>query len=64
AMEVLRAVRERGREKEIASRVWLVGRVLDPELAGGTEEVERAGKVLASLHAEQTLREPDLVPRR
>jgi hypothetical protein len=57
-------VRERGREKEIAARVWLVGRVFGAELVGGDEEVERARKVLESFHAEQMLRAPDLVPRR
>jgi hypothetical protein len=43
--------------------VWFVGRVFGAEQVGGEEELERARKVLASLHAEQSLRRPDLVRR-
>lgn len=64
AMELLAIERDRGREKEIAGRVWLVGRVFGPDLVGGQDELERAHKVLASLHAEEILREPDLIRRR
>ena len=63
ARTLLEHERERGRAKDLAARVWWVGRALGPEAAGGEEEMARARGVLERLHAEQALREPDLVRR-
>ena len=44
----------------VAGPVMMAG----PAAAGGAEEVASARKLLEELHAEQSLREPDLVPGR
>ena len=62
ALALLREVRERGGPKDVAAQVWWVARVLGAEAVGGAEEMESARGLLASLHAEMLLREPDLAP--
>lgn len=63
ALGVLAAARERGAAKEVATRVWWIGRLFGPEAAGGGEEMDRARKLLEENHFEQGLREPDLLRR-
>lgn len=63
ALRVLEAVRDGGTAKEVAARVWWIGRLFGPEAAGGPEEMDRARRLLEENHFEQGLREPDL-PRR
>lgn len=64
ALEVLRIARDQGWPKEVAAQTWWIARVFGEEAAGGAEEVAGARKLLQQLHAEQALREPDLVPGR
>ncbi len=64
ALEVLEIAREHGWPKEVAAQTWWIARVFDEDAAGGAEEVASARKLLEQLHAEQALREPDLVPGR
>jgi len=62
ALALLRDVRERGHEKDVAAQVWWVARVFGAEAVGGAEEMGSARALLESLHAEMLLREPDLAP--
>jgi tetratricopeptide (TPR) repeat protein len=62
ALETLGIARERRWSKDVAAQVWWIGRVFGEEAAGGAEDVASARKLLEELHAEQLLREPDLVP--
>jgi len=61
ATELLEVQRERGRAKDRAAQVWWIARVFGQDAVGGADEAERARVLLESLHAEQPLREPDLV---
>jgi class 3 adenylate cyclase/tetratricopeptide (TPR) repeat protein len=63
ALELLKFERERSQDKDVAGQVWWIARVFGPEAAGGEEEVARARAFLERNHAEQPLREPDLVRR-
>ncbi len=63
AVELLAGVREHGFAKEVAARVWWVGRLFGADAVGGERELERARTTLESLHWDQALREPDLVQR-
>ena len=63
ATDLLADLRERGRAKDVAAQVWWIARVFGDEAAGGSTEVQGARTLLGSLHAEQSLREPDLVRR-
>jgi len=63
AVELLARARERGVPKEVAARVWWVGRLFGPDAVGGEQELARARTMLEALHWEQALREPELVQR-
>ena len=61
AAQLLEIQRERGRAKDLAAQVWWTARVFGEDAVGGLAEAERASALLGSLHAEEPLREPDLV---
>jgi tetratricopeptide (TPR) repeat protein len=63
AREFIGPEHRRSGEKEVAARVWWLACVFGDDAAGGAEEVARARALLEELHAEQALREPDLVRR-
>ena len=63
ARVLLREDRLRSGEKDVAAHVWWVACVFGSEAAGGDEPVARARGLLERFHAEQVLREPDLVRR-
>lgn len=57
----LREIHEEGGwPKDVAGRVWWLARVFGDEAAGGTEEVERARKLLVAMHSEQAFLEAEL----
>ena len=64
SLELLRFERERSQAKDVAAQIWWIARVFGSDAAGGEEEVEAARALLERAHAEQALREPDLVVRR
>src|SRR3989442_9109121 len=61
ALEVLEITRALGWPNAVAARVWWVGRIFGPELAGGGQGVEEARRTLGAAHWIQNLQEPDLV---
>ena len=61
ALELLRLERVQGSAKDVAARIWWMGRVFGPDAVGGTEEMERARSLLESTHWEAALMAPDLV---
>ena len=64
ASSLLELERERAWPKEVAERVAWMGRVFGADAVGGSEEVERARKVLEGLHAQQALLDAELAARR
>jgi class 3 adenylate cyclase/tetratricopeptide (TPR) repeat protein len=61
ALELLRLERAQGSAKDVAARIWWIGRVFGPDDVGGTEEMERARSLLEETHWEAALVAPDLV---
>jgi hypothetical protein len=61
AFELLRLERVQGSEKDVAARIWWMGRVFGPDAVGGMEEMERARSLLEETHWEAALMAPDLV---
>jgi tetratricopeptide (TPR) repeat protein len=61
ALALLRLEREQGSAKDVAARIWRIGRVFGPDAVGGTEEMERARSLLEETHWEAALMVPDLV---
>lgn len=61
ARELLALQQEHGYAKDVAAQVWWISRVFGEDAAGGTEEVERARKLLEDLHFGQALLAPELV---
>jgi tetratricopeptide (TPR) repeat protein len=61
ALALLRLEREQGSAKDVAARIWWIGRVFGPDAVGGTEEMERARSLLEETHWEAALMAPDLV---
>jgi class 3 adenylate cyclase/tetratricopeptide (TPR) repeat protein len=61
ALELLRLEREQGSAKDVAARIWWIGRVFAPDDVGGAEEMERARSLLEKTHWEAALMAPDLV---
>ncbi len=64
ATAALQGVRARGRRREIAAQVWLIGRLFGAEAVGGEQELDRAREVLESTHWQQALIEPELLAKR
>ena len=61
ALEVLRLEREHESAKDVAARIWWIGRVFGPDAVGGEEEMERARKLLEETHWQSAILAPDLV---
>ena len=61
ALEVLRLEREHESAKDVAARIWWIGRVFGPDAVGGEEEMERARKLLEQTHWQSAILAPDLV---
>ncbi|HEY1127645.1 MAG TPA: tetratricopeptide repeat protein, partial [Actinomycetota bacterium] len=61
ALDLLRLERVQGSAKDVAARIWWIGRVFGPDAVGGTEEMERARSLLEETHWEAALMAPDLV---
>jgi class 3 adenylate cyclase/tetratricopeptide (TPR) repeat protein len=61
ALELLRLERVQGSAKDVAARIWWIGRVFGPDVVGGAEEIERARNLLEDTHWEAALMAPDLV---
>jgi tetratricopeptide (TPR) repeat protein len=61
ALEILDIVRALGWPNAVAARVWWVGRIFGPDVAGGEQALEEARKRLESAHWIQNLQEPDLI---
>jgi len=61
ALELLRLERAQASAKDVAARIWWIGRVFDPDAVGGDEEMVRARSLLEGTHWEAALMAPDLV---
>jgi ATP/maltotriose-dependent transcriptional regulator MalT len=61
ALELLRLERAQEPAKNVAARIWWIGRVFGPDAVGGEEEMERARGLLGETHWEAALIAPDLV---
>ena len=61
ALELLRLERAQASAKDVAARIWWIGRVFDPDAVGGGEEMVRARSLLEGTHWEAALLAPDLV---
>ena len=61
ALEVLRLDREHESAKDVAARIWWIGRVFGPDAVGGQEEMERARRLLEETHWQSAIMAPDLV---
>jgi len=61
ALELLRLERAEEPAKNVAARIWWIGRVFGPDAVGGEEEMERARGLLGETHWEAALIAPDLV---
>jgi class 3 adenylate cyclase/tetratricopeptide (TPR) repeat protein len=61
ALEVLRLEREHESAKDVAARIWWIGRVFGPDAVGGEEEMERARRLLEETHWQSAIMAPDLV---
>jgi tetratricopeptide (TPR) repeat protein len=61
ALEVLRLEREHESAKDVAARIWWIGRVFGPDAVGGEEEMERARELLEETHWQSAILAPDLV---
>jgi class 3 adenylate cyclase/tetratricopeptide (TPR) repeat protein len=61
ALELLRLERAQESVKDVAARIWWIGRVFGPDAVGGAEEMERAKSLLEETHWEAALLAPDLV---
>jgi class 3 adenylate cyclase/tetratricopeptide (TPR) repeat protein len=61
ALELLRLERAQEPAKNVAARIWWIGRVFGPDAVGGEEEMERARGLLGKTHWEAALIAPDLV---
>jgi class 3 adenylate cyclase/tetratricopeptide (TPR) repeat protein len=61
ALEVLRLEREHESAKDVAARIWWIGRVFGPDAVGGEGEMERARRLLEETHWQSAIMAPDLV---
>jgi class 3 adenylate cyclase/tetratricopeptide (TPR) repeat protein len=61
ALEVLRLEREHESAKDVAARIWWIGRVFGPDAVGGEDEMERARRLLEETHWQLAIMAPDLV---
>jgi class 3 adenylate cyclase/tetratricopeptide (TPR) repeat protein len=61
ALQLLRLERGQGSAKDVAARIWWIGRVFGPDAVGGAEEMERARSLLEETHWEAAVMAPDLV---
>jgi class 3 adenylate cyclase/tetratricopeptide (TPR) repeat protein len=64
ACRALEGVRRRGRSKEIAAQVWMIGSVFGADAVGGPDALDEARTMLEAMHWEQALVEPELLARR
>jgi tetratricopeptide (TPR) repeat protein len=62
AQQLLALERRGSGPKDVAARVWWVGRLFGEDAAGGRDEVGRARALLEEVHLVQALRRPDLLP--
>jgi class 3 adenylate cyclase/tetratricopeptide (TPR) repeat protein len=61
ALDLLQLERGQGSAKDVAARIWWIGRVFGPDAVGGAEEMERARSLLEETHWEAAVMAPDLV---